>query len=145
MSPIRCRSSLQIPGAAPPLGQARYEIGDWFATIYYADTDVDPHDAARCHAIARLLQGSLGEKAPLFLNQHHPSIPLEHTAGSTRPGTLQEMHSSPPQHKHVHLELIGTQREIGFARLGVLDVLRRHLEMAPWDDSVGACASATVS
>ncbi len=140
MPPILYASTLSLPaGENPsPQPQPRYEIGDWFVTIYYASPDDDPDDAPHVEAIARALQGSLGERAPMFLNQHHPSIPLGHSVGSRHPGTLEEMHATPPDYGHFHIELIGARRDVGFAGLGVLDTLKRHLEMFVWEHADSA-------
>lgn len=129
-------STLCVPSGikpAQPLAQPRYEIGEWFVTIYYAPSDIDPDDPPRAEAIAHALPGSLGGRVPLFLNQHHPSIPQENSAGSSHAGTLDEMHATPPEYSHYHVELIGEQRDIGFERLGVLPALMRRLEMFDWE------------
>ncbi|WP_418317991.1 hypothetical protein [Piscinibacter sakaiensis] len=129
MPPVVFRSDQQVPGSQHP----RYEIGEWFVTMYYADDDVDPEDYRRVEAIACALRGSLGTAAPMFLNQHHPSIPVENAARSSHPGEQDEMHDEPPTMRHFHMELIGEQRDRGFSALGMIDALKARLAACRWN------------
>lgn len=132
MSVIDFTSAQKAPGTLrPPV--PRYEIGRFFVTIYYADKRTKPGDAERMGKVARTLLGCLGKEHPMAVNQHHPSVPASLSEGSRYKGTTDEMHDGPHRLAHYHVELIGEQRDQGFAALGLLGTLKDKLASAKWE------------
>ena len=62
---------------------------------------------------AKKLLGCLGELRPMCINMYHPSLPPSTSAGSVYTGTKEEMHED-SRLAHIHIELIGKQRDDGF-------------------------------
>jgi hypothetical protein len=93
----------------------RFEIGDFFVTIYHANKrDVVDDQATVETAVVKLL-AILGPTRPMFRNQWHPSLPATHQSAA-HPGTSDEVHED-VEHKlaHYHVELIGAERDTAFS------------------------------
>jgi len=127
MGVIDLKSEAIAPSTAYP--RSRWEIGHFFVNIYFVADRVKKGDENDVKNAARKLCGSLGEKAPMVVNERHPSVPASVSEGSTRTGTTEEMHDEPHKLGHLHVELLGANRDTGFEALGVRDALVNKLNL----------------
>jgi hypothetical protein len=125
MGVIDLKSEAIAPSPAFP--RPRWEIGHYFVNIYYVPDRYQWADQRNITSAARKLCGSLGEKAPMVINERHPSVPASNAHGSSKTGTSEEMHDEPQKLGHLHVELVGANRDTGFAALGVRDALVNKL------------------
>lgn len=126
--PIYVSSTFAPGNLQPPMH--RFEIGEFFVTIFHAARRVSEGDQRLVLAAAQDLIGCLGDNRGMFVNQTHPSTPGENTQGSQFDGSKAQVHPlDDARLAHYHIELIGPQRDTPFTTTEIDKIkliLKRH-------------------
>lgn len=142
MPVIRWTSKTSVPYQDTAKYCPRYEIGDFFVTVYF----ILRKETASARKLQLLVESCLADKSRYMRrNDGHPSS-SELSAGSGHPGTHVEMHEGAhgdvvkdehgqptalAAHNHMHLELIKKQRDTPFSD-DELKTIKRVLKDFVW-------------
>jgi len=142
MSVIRWTSKTTVPYEDTSLHCPRYEIGDFFVTVYFLRRE----EATSAGKLRLLIETCLADKSRYMRkNDKHPS-PSDLSAESDHLGTHAEMHEGAhsevmkdedgqpmayAKNNHMHLELIKKQRNTSFTD-DELKTIKRILKDFVW-------------